>query len=117
MENSKGQNKNMNQESLDQQKSRLSGNESYNSNQQQNVSTNRNPQQRGSGSQQQNESMRESENLQGDSFDQQDVSTSRGGTNDITRNSSQPQTGRTSSGISGKRGVTGSDYDGQVSPE
>lgn len=104
MENSKGQNRN-----LDQQRNRLSENEQYSG--QQNVSTNRGSRQRQEGLEEQNES------VQGDSFDQQNVSTPRGGTNDINRNTSTPERGRTDSGISTKRGVTGSDYDGQVSPE
>jgi Sec-independent protein translocase protein TatA len=108
MENSRGQNRN-----LDQQRNRLSENEQYSG--QQNVSSNR-------GSRQRQESLEEqNENVQGDSFDQQNVSTpTRGGTNDISRNSgATPGTerGRTNSGISTKRNVTGSDYDGQVSPE
>jgi hypothetical protein len=60
----------------------------------------------------------QNESLQGD---QQTISTSRGagGTNDIDRNRTSRGTeqGRSSSGISTKRNVSGSDFDGQVSPE
>ena len=107
MENSRGQNRN-----LDQQRNRLSESESYSGQQQQNVSSSR------SGSQRQENSGELNESLQGD---QQTVSTSRGagGTNDIDRNKTSRGTeqGRTSSGISTKRNVSGSDFDGQVSPE
>jgi hypothetical protein len=109
MENSKGQNRNS-QQGMDQQRSRLSESESYSG--QQNVSSSR------SGSQRQENLSEENESLQGD---QQTISTSRGagGTNDIDRNRTSRGTeqGRTSSGISTKRNVSGSDFDGQVSPE
>jgi hypothetical protein len=107
MENSRGQNRN-----LDQQKSRLSESESYSGQQQQNVSSPRGGSKRSEDLSEQNES------LQGD---QQTVSTSRGagGTNDIDRNrtSRGAEQGRSSSGISTKKNVSGSDFDGQVSPE
>jgi hypothetical protein len=105
MENSRGQNRN-----LDQQKSRLSESESYSS--EQNVSSSR------GGSQRQENLSEENESLQSD---QQTVSTTRGagGTNDIDRNRTSRGTeqGRSGSGISTKRNVSGSDFDGQVSPE
>jgi hypothetical protein len=105
MENSRGQNRN-----LDQQKSRLSESESYSSDQ--NVSSSR------GGSQRQENLSEENESLQSD---QQTVSTTRGagGTNDIDRNRTSRGTeqGRSGSGISTKRNVSGSDFDGQVSPE
>jgi hypothetical protein len=107
MENSRGQNRN-----LDQQKSRLSESESYSGQQQQNVSSTR------GGSKRQDNLNEENESLQGDS---QTISTTRGagGTNDTDRNKTSRGTeqGRSSSGISTKRNVTGSDFDGQVSPE
>jgi hypothetical protein len=52
---------------------------------------------------------------------QQNVSSGRestsGSTNDIDRNQRSSSQGRTASGVSTKRNITGSDYDGQVAPE
>ncbi|MDB5252386.1 MAG: hypothetical protein JWP27_1555 [Flaviaesturariibacter sp.] len=65
----------------------------------------------------QRERLSNGDNLGGQQNTGSGMRNTSGGTTDVGRNTQGGAGGRSSSGISTKRSVSGSDFDGQVSPE